>query len=388
MRIAFGDFCDWDFHAQSAELVPLGGSQSAACYLAQALARQGHEVFLLTSTKAPGRYGGVTCLSWAQTPPAVLRALRLAVFVCLLGGPGRIMRGLLAPETRLVLWTQHRVDQPAVQFLAQLGERDAYDAFVFASEWQRAEFISHFALLPERTQALRNAVAPAFLDLFPASQPVLPQKAAPPVLAYTSTPFRGLHLLVDAFPAIRAQVPGLRLRVFSSMQVYQTSTTSDEMTYGTLYQRCRQTPGIEYVGSIPQPLLAREMRGVAVLAYPNTFPETSCIAALEAMASGCRLVTSALGALPETTAGFARLISVEQESASYLREFVVQTVSVLQEVQRADAAAEELLRRQVDYIQQNATWDVRARQWTEWLAALCGVAAGSSSPDWRRMHSD
>jgi glycosyltransferase involved in cell wall biosynthesis len=376
MRIAFGDFCDWDFHAQSPELVPLGGSQSAACYLAQSLARQGHEVFLLNGTKSPGRYGGVTCLSWAQTPPAILRGLRLDVFVCLLGGVnGRIMRGLLGGETRLVLWTQHRVDQPAVQCLDQPAEREAYEAFVFASEWQRAEFIPRFGLAPERTQALRNAVAPAFLDLFPAGQPILPQKAMPPVLAYTSTPFRGLHLLVEAFPAIRAQVPDLRLRVFSSMQVYQESSASDQAMYGSLYQRCRQTPGIEYVGSIPQPLLAREMRSVSVLAYPNIFPETFCIAALEAMASGCGIVTSALGALPETTAGFARLISVEQDSASYLREFVANTVAVLQEMQRADATAEEKARRQVVYIQQNATWDVRAREWTKWLTGLCGWAA-------------
>jgi glycosyltransferase involved in cell wall biosynthesis len=141
----------------------------------------------------------------------------------------------------------------------------------------------------------------------------------------------------------------------------------DEKNYGFLYERCRQTPGIEYVGSIPQPLLAREMRGVSMLAYPNVFPETSCIAALEAMASGCRIVTSKLGALPETTAGFAKLISAEQDEVSYLREFVAETVAALQGM----PSAEEELRRQVDYIRQNATWDLRARQWSEWLHGIC-----------------
>jgi glycosyltransferase involved in cell wall biosynthesis len=364
MRIAFGDFCDWDFNAQTPEVLPLGGSQSAACYLAQALARQGHEVYFLTSTANPGRFGGVTCLSWSQTPPIILRGLRLDVFVNLLGGMnGRLMRGLLAPETRLVLWTQHRMDQPAVQPLDIPAEREAYDAIVFASEWQRSEFVPRFALSPERTAVMRNAVAPAFLGQFSDGQPILAQKSAPPVLAYTSTPFRGLHLLVAAFPAIQAQVPGIRLRIFSSMQVYQTSSFEDEKNYGLLYQRCRQTPGIEYVGSIAQPLLAREMRGVSMLAYPNIFAETSCIAALEAMASGCRIVTSKLGALPETTAGFAKLISIEQDEKSFLQEFVTETVAALQSM----PGAEEELRRQVDYIRQNATWDLRARQWSEWL---------------------
>jgi glycosyltransferase involved in cell wall biosynthesis len=259
------------------------------------------------------------------------------------------------------------MDQPAVQPLDFPAERDAYDAIVFASEWQRSEFLPRFSLSPERTAVMRNAVAPAFLDLFADGQPIRPQKTTPPVLAYTSTPFRGLHLLVAAFPAIQAQVPGVRLRIFSSMRVYQTSSVEDEKSYGFLYQHCRQTPGIEYVGSLPQPLLAREMRGVSMLAYPNTFPETSCIAALEAMASGCRIVTSKLGALPETTAGFAKLISTEQDEQSYLREFVTETVAALQGL----PSAEEELRRQVDYIRQNATWDIRAKEWAAWLAGVC-----------------
>lgn len=371
MRVAFAEFSGWDFHVCSVETMPLGGSQSAACYLAQALARQGHDVFLLNGTSAPGSYGNVTCLSLAGTSAQALRSLRLDAFVCLPGaGNGRHFRDALGDKAKLLLWTQHRINQPAVEALADANESASYDAFVFVSEWQREEFRLGFGLPAARTHVLANAAAPAFVELFPEDQPILLQKAAPPVLAYTSTPFRGLDLLIEAFPAIRAQAPEARLRLFSSMSVYQMASTEEQAKFGALYERCRQTPGVELVGSLTQPALAREMRSVAVLAYPNTFPETSCIAALEAMASGCRIVTSALGALPETTAGFARLIPYRQERSTYLRQFIDCTVAGLHEMQTNPAAVEEALRQQVRYIRENATWDVRAREWGNWLERL------------------
>jgi len=356
----------------SVETQPFGGSQSAACYLARAMATLGHEVFFLSHTRTPGRYANVTCLAWSAVTAPSLQALDLDVFVCLPGaGSGRLMREVLEKKTRLVLWTQHRINQPAVEALAQPEERECYDAFAFVSEWQRDEFRLGFGLPFVRTQILRNAAAPAFVDSFPEDRPILPRKAMPPVLAYTSTPFRGLDVLLDAFPAIRQHVPEVRLRVFSSMAVYKEPAAEDQAQYGALYQRCREMPGVEYVGSLDQPTLAREMSCVSVLAYPNTFPETSCIAVLEAMASGCRIVTTAQGALPETTAGFARLVSFESNRSFNSQRFVDQTVDAIREVQSGDPAVEASLRRQVDYIRENATWAVRAAQWSEWLGDVC-----------------
>jgi len=107
----------------------------------------------------------------------------------------------------------------------------------------------------------------------------------------------------------------VKSKVFSSLKVYQVTTDRDE--WEPLYRRCAETAGVEYVGLLTQPELPRELRSsINILAYPNTFAETSCISVMEALASGCFVLTSNWGYLPETTAGFARLISLSQSNTS------------------------------------------------------------------------
>jgi glycosyltransferase involved in cell wall biosynthesis len=372
LRIGFLDLSGWDFHALTPDTSPLGGTQSAACYLARALAAQGHQITLLSNVREPGIHGGVASLMPSRLQEAGMRALRLdACVVILSAGMGVRYRRMLGRETRLVFWTQHAVDQPGVQGLRERSEVGAYDRFVFVSQWQAAGFAAVFGVPRERMAILPNAMAPAFENMYPVKASITASKSIPPVLAYTSTPFRGLALLLDAFPRIREAVPGVRLRVYSSMKVYQTPAHEDEANYGVLYDRCRRTEGVEYVGSIGQAELARQMREVTFLAYPNTFPETFCIAALEALAAGCRVVTSRLGALPETTAGYAELLEFGSTEEDLVKRLVDAVVGQYRRMRERPEEAEVELRRQVDYVNRECIWAVRARQWGELLGRLC-----------------
>lgn len=374
MRIGFADFYGMDFHALSVEQAPMGGSQSATCYLARALAHAGHEVFLINhiSPASVGKYDGVTSLAWKQTGLAELRALNLDVLVnVMLASNVLDFRYAVGPDVKLILWNHHLHDHPDIQPLSDPGAQAAFDGFAMVSQWQREQYIRQFHLDPARTAVLRNAIAPAFANLFPNHTPILPEKSGPPILTYTSTPFRGLNLLLDALPAIRAAIPGTRLEVFSSMKVYQFAPEKEQAQYGALYQRCRETAGVEYCGSIAQPELAQRLRRVTMLAYPNTYPETSCIVVMEALAAGCHVVTSHLGALPETTAGFAaRLIPVGNDAKAYLEQFIAQIISTLQDSSRDSAANESLLRSQIDKVNAELTWKQRAAEWQEWLERL------------------
>ena len=366
-RLAFTSFSPFAFTIDTPYREPLGGSESALCYLAEALAQQGHEVFLLNANTVPNLCRGVRSLPLSAASVRQLGPLH-AFVVQNYAGKGQELRALLPAKTALVFWGQHAHDQPAVQALHDAAELQAYDHFVLVSDWQRQQYVQHFGLDPERTVVLRNAIGPAFAALFADNTPILAQKTKPPVLAYTSTPYRGLDVLLDAFPRIRRAVSGVTLRIFSSMQVYRFPQAEEEARYGDLYRKCRETEGVEYVGSVSQTELANHLRRVMLLAYPNTFAETSCIAILEAMASGCLVVTSDLGALGETSAGFARLIPGAEDRQSYSNEFVEQVVQVLHEFAGSDRSeGVDRLRRQVEHINQKATWPIRAREWRQWL---------------------
>src|SRR5439155_2797979 len=105
----------------------------------------------------------------------------------------------------------------------------------------------------------------------------------------TSAPFRGLDVLLDIFPAIRQAHPEAVLRVYASMGIYQLGEAADP--FAPLYQRCRTTPGIEYIGAQPQAALARMLEPAAIFAYPSTLADTSSIAVLDVGAAVPQCVT-------------------------------------------------------------------------------------------------
>lgn len=384
MRILFIDQIGWQYTLNTPYAHPLGGSQSALCYLAEQLQRRGHEVWLFNHTRHIEciRHVPHLPLSWLtvefleQLRPNVAIVLNSTVAV-------DSLRSVLPPQTPLVLWTQHATNQHAVASLKSSKHQQLYDGIVLISHWQQQQYIEQFQIPPEKTAVLRNAIAPCFEDLFDPIESILKAKAQPPTLAYTSTPFRGLNLLLDLMPSLQVSHPSVRLNVYSSMKVYQASEAEDQQQYGNLYRRCRELGNVNYVGSLPQPELAQALKSTAIWTYTNTFAETSCIAAMEAMASGCYVITSHFGALPETTAGFADLIPFPQED--YLAAYGQRLAQVIRrfEAPEEQAALESHLRAQVNYINRHCTWSVRAREWEDFLEQLLS-SSGVSLENWQQ----
>src|SRR3954447_4515234 len=361
MNWVFLDPIGWDFDVATPLSRPLGGSQSAMSYLALALARRGEQVTTLTATTTPRTIEGVRCLRYESIPADIFAPDDTVVVVnC---GPADIVqqiRPVIPPRRPLVLWTGHAHDQPAVQRLRDPKCIGLWDRVVCVSEWQKSTYHQQLGVPLEKLEVARNAISPSFEHLFQDEADLVADKTPALRLVYTSTPFRGLEVLLACFPPLRRLHPTCRLEVYSSMQVYGQSTAKDR--YQELYKRCREMDGVDYRGSVPQPVLAKEMAGASILAYPNTFAETSCIAVMEALAAGLLVVTSDLGGLPETCAGWARLVppikperTAEQFAIDYAR-------SLDQAIRDWKSDRDGMMKKrfeQAEAIGRNYTWDVR-----------------------------
>ncbi len=253
-----------------------------------------------------------------------------------------------------VVWMHHDVDQTWVQWCKDKAIVDAVRRFVFVSNWQRDRYLGTFGLPADRCVVLRNAteVTADFRRWEPA-----------PVLrcAYTSTPFRGLSILLDAWE--RVNPSNAELHVWSSMKLY----LEDDGPYRELYARAESTPGVNYRGIVPNPELRGALRGMHFLTYPSTFPETSCLAVMEAMAAGCRVIVPTLGALPETTHGFARTYPWTADESAHVSAFAD---ALAEELDAPWAGEPERALEQQRYCAAAYDWASRADEWRRFIATL------------------
>jgi len=253
-----------------------------------------------------------------------------------------------------VVWIHHDTNQTWVQWCRDKDLVDQVARFVFVSNWQRDRYQEAFSLPAERCVVLRNAT-----DVDPDFRTWAPARVMR--CAYASTPFRGLAVLLEAWR--RVNPSNAELHVWSSMKLYG----EDDGPYRDLYAQARSTPGVIYRGIVPNSELRRALRDVHFLTYPSTFPETSCLAVIEAMAAGCRVIAPSLGALPETAHGFARLYPWSAEGGAHATTF-------------ADVLADELVKpwageperalEQERYCADAYDWASRVDEWRRLLASF------------------
>ena len=216
--------------------------------------------------------------------------------------------------------------------------------------------------------------------------------------------------LVQLFQEVKKLIPDIKLKVFSCFnrdrscslaeaeeKAYKPLERIDELIdfdengrpvqnhfnmtnnyYSSVYDLLMKDPNVEFYGSVPQKVLFKHIEEAMCLFYPNTFMETCCINALEAMAMRCNVLTSNLGALGETTKMFGSLIDLGIDvdrspdthipnpvryvdiPETYKRRFVNETVRIIENYW--SESNQQLLNEQQNYIEKECFWKSRCKK--------------------------
>jgi hypothetical protein len=174
---------------------------------------------------------------------------------------------------------------------------------------------------------------------------------------YSSTPYRGLDVLLKVWPKIKKRVPHAELSIFSSIKVY--AEFFDDSPWEDLYNLAKRLEGVHYHGTVKQDRLAKEQMSSQLLLYPNVFPETCCVTAMENQTAGTPIISTKMGALPEVVGqDCGILLEGEPHSKEYQDAFVEAAVDLLTDDEKWEKAHKACLKN-------NFSWKDLAKQWVD-----------------------
>lgn len=202
----------------------------------------------------------------------------------------------LDPTKIRIFWAHDLAEDPESQKFRDQQFQNSFHKFVFISDWQYQRYqLVHGMPYNTKSVVLESGIEPAPDD-------VIKMKDKEKIrLVYTSTPQRGLDILVPVFEYLADKHDDIHLDVFSSFKIYGWEDADKQ--FEPLYDQIRNHPKMTYHGFVPNKDLKDHLNKCHILAYPSTWIETSCRAMLEAMSAGLVCVHPNLGALPETSGG-------------------------------------------------------------------------------------
>jgi len=309
------------FDGNTVKTKSLGGSESAAYYLARELAYRGHRVSCWTSTDKDVVVDGVTYCSVGPHTQATPLGERFDHYAS--HTPIDVLIMQRQPHAfhkrwnaKVCIWQLHDLAlyRSAAHMLNGMWQ---VDAVTTVSQWHAAQVQKVWNLPPEIIRVVPNGVDPALYESTPAKpcitfrgdetqvlndprdgsvmQVLLP--ATPFKLLYQSRPERGLEHLVRP-GGIMDRVRDLPVHLV--VCGYDNTMPAVADLYQRLMAQAAELPNVSIIGALNKAQLAELQNKCDLLIYPTEFDEVSCITAMEAMHAGLPMLTSEVAALPET----------------------------------------------------------------------------------------
>ena len=159
--------------------------------------------------------------------------------------------------------------------------KEKFKSVIALSEWQKEQLLKYTGIKSESIYVSRNAIHPKrFLKEI---------EKTPFRFIYTSDPNRGLNNFIEMIPWIKEKYPQSTFYIFGKKE----QITDEILLF------INENDYIYLSPRISQEKLTIELKKSDVWLYPTVFTETYCISAVEAMASGCLVVSKKKAALTE-----------------------------------------------------------------------------------------
>lgn len=320
------------WHGDTVLSEPLGGSEAAVAYLAQAFARHEHDVTVVTSHPEnpmkdlfgvqylPAVQGVYEHLATTETYDAVISSR----------WPGVL--GLQWQAPIRALWLHDVAPQQPIKVNA--------NRLVFLSRFQASTYGVGEERIGDGVHFLIGDGVDANLV---ANIPTV-EKRDDNKLIWASNPDRGLALAAYIMREVRKRWPDMKLHVFGRASVYGWDTNVEWPNM----PRSEDMENIVLHEPLPRAGLLAEMASAFCTFYPTFWPETYCMATLESQAVGTPVISSPVGALPETVKG------------GILTHDLLNAISQLRNQRRW----QKLSVTGIEWARLN-TWDILATRWEE-----------------------
>lgn len=192
-----------------------------------------------------------------------------------------------------VYWLHDLPEDPETNHLKDQSSRDRFHKLVFCGNWQYSRY-QLVCGIPYDDQAtvIDTPIDPA---------PSVVKEFDTIRLVYSSTPQRGLSILVPVFEELAKKYKNIHLDVFSSFKIYGWEEADKQ--FEPLYERIRNHPQMTYHGFASNDLVRETLLKAHIHAYPSIWLECNSRSVIEAMSSGLWCVHPNFGGLVDTSGG-------------------------------------------------------------------------------------
>jgi UDP-glucose:(glucosyl)LPS alpha-1,2-glucosyltransferase len=272
---------------------------------------------------------------------------------------GSICHPSLVKEDKInILWQHLSYDQPNVRLMQDRKFVDSIDYFIYVSHWQYNKFREIYKIPEYKSFVIKNATH--------AFDTVEKQKDNKIKLLYTSTPWRGLAVLIKSIEILNKTREDFEVDIYSSTKIYGSKFDENEKDkFEALFDKCKNTPNVNYLGYADNDSVRAAVQKAHIYAYPSIFEETSCLAVIEAMSAGCHVVTTNYGALPETCGEFATMIEFDSSGQNLIERYAETLNSVIDNYK--NNLYKDDLEMQIKYYNKNYSWETRIQEWKNFL---------------------